>query len=564
MPTGSDAQAKSHRMLGEILVESGLITTEQLKQALAEKGYNERLGRVLMRLGYVTDRDITTALQNQLGITQVSGDLTVDRQVLTLIPEAMARRYKMIPVAREGRRLKVAMADPNNLNALDDLQLVTRLEVDVVLAGEREIEAALQKYFGLPELEKAFQEFQVVEDETLQLEEPGEANPDEAPVVRLVNNIIVRAVEEQASDIHIEPGQENVVVRYRVDGMLRTVMQLPRRSRASVAARLKILAQLNIAEKRLPQDGRIQIKYRDRNIDLRISTLPTVFGEKVVIRILDRSRRLNGFADLGLGGGNLERLATHIAANHGMILITGPTGSGKTTTLYAALEQLNTPEKNLVTIEDPVEYILPGVAQAQVAPQARFTFAAGLRSILRQDPDVIMVGEIRDGETAEIAVRAATTGHVVLSTLHTNDAAGAVTRLIDMGVEPFLVASSLVGVVAQRLLRVVCQHCRQAYEPEPDSIERSFLGMKPDGKVDLSRGKGCGYCGYTGYRGRTAIVEVLTVDTAIRQMIADRATADEITRAAVAQGMTTLMQDGIAKVLGGVTSVQELMRVAYV
>ena len=557
------APPKSHRLLGEVLVHSGVITAEQLARALAEKGPEERLGRVLLRLGYVTERDITTALEDQLGIAQISGTLSVDPQVLAVLPEMLARRYKMIPVAREGRKLKVAMADPNNLTALDDVRLVTGLDIEVLLAGEREIEAALQRFYGLPELERTFQEFQVVEEEALQLEDPAETSPDEAPVVRLVNNIIVQAIDEQASDIHIEPGRENVRVRYRVDGMLRSVMQLPRRSRTSIAARIKILAQLNIAEKRVPQDGRIQIKYREREIDLRISVLPTVFGEKVVIRILDRGRRKSGFADLGLTGGNLERFSGLIAATYGMILLVGPTGSGKTTTLYAALEKLNTPERNLVTIEDPVEYILPGVAQSQVAPQARFTFAAGLRSILRQDPDVIMVGEIRDGETAEIAVRAATTGHLVLSTMHTNDAAGAVTRLIDMGVEPFLVASSLLGVMGQRLLRVICRHCREAYRPEPDALERIFLGVGPEADITLYRGRGCGYCGQTGYRGRMAIAEVLAVDARVRQMIVDRATADDIKRAGVAQGMTTLMEDGVAKVMAGLTSVQELMRVTH-
>jgi len=554
---------KSHRLLGEVLVQSGVITAEQLSRALAEKGPDERLGRVLLRLGYVTERDITTALEDQLGIAQISGTLSVDPQVLALLPEMLARRYKMIPVAREGRRLKVAMADPNNLTALDDVRLVTGLEVEVLLAGEREIEAALQRFYGLPELEKTFQEFQVVEEEALQLEDPGEAGSDEAPVVRLVNNIIVQAIDEQASDIHIEPGGENVRVRYRVDGMLRTVMHLPRRSRASLAARIKILAQLNIAEKRLPQDGRIQIKYRDREIDLRISVLPTVFGEKVVIRILDRGRRKSGFADLGLTGANMERFSRLITATYGMILVVGPTGSGKTTTLYAALEKLNTPERNLVTIEDPVEYILPGVAQSQVAPQARFTFAAGLRSILRQDPDVIMVGEIRDAETAQIAVRAATTGHLVLSTMHTNDAAGAVTRLIDMGVEPFLVASSLRGVMGQRLVRLICRHCREAYRPEPGAVERIFLGVTPDADITLYRGRGCGYCGQTGYRGRMAIAEVLTVDATVRRLIVERASAEEITKAGVAEGMTSLMEDGMAKVTAGMTSVQELMRVAH-
>ncbi|HHW42822.1 MAG TPA: type II/IV secretion system protein [Desulfotomaculum sp.] len=560
----STAQPKPRRLLGDLLVETGVITRDQLKQALAEqRRSSERLGRVLVRMGFATERDITSALEDQLGIARVSGGLVADPQLLSLVPEQLARRYKVIPLAREGRRLRVAMADPTNLMALDDLRLVTGLEIDPLLAGEREIEAALQRYYGLPELEKAFQEFQVIEEEALQLEEPAEMAAEEAPVVRLVNNIIVQAIEEQASDIHIEPGPENVRVRYRVDGMLREAMQLPRRSRASLAARLKILAQLNIAEKRLPQDGRIQIRYRQREIDLRVSTMPTVFGEKIVIRLLDRSRKITGIQDLGFTGENLERFQQLLRGTHGIVLVTGPTGSGKTTTLYAALEQLNVPEKNLITIEDPVEYILPGITQCQVATKSHFTFATALRSMLRQDPDVIMVGEIRDGETAEIAVRAATTGHLVLSTLHTNDAAGAVIRLIDMGVEPFLVASSLLGVVAQRLVRLVCRQCRQAYEPAPDDMERLFLGVPPDRPLTLYRGRGCGYCGQTGYRGRVAIAEVLVMNSALRQMIAARATADELLKAAVAGGMTTLREDGVDKVLSGLTTVREVMRVTY-
>ncbi|OAT79872.1 type II secretion system protein GspE [Desulfotomaculum copahuensis] len=560
----STVQPKPRRLLGDLLVETGVITREQLQQALAgQRRSSERLGRVLVRMGFVTERDITSALADQLGIAQVGGGLVTDPQLLALLPEQLARRYKVIPLAREGRRLKVAMADPANLMALDDLRLVTGLEIDALLAGEREIESALQRYYGLPELEKAFQEFQVIEEEALQLEEPAEVAADEAPVVRLVNNIIVQAIEEQASDIHIEPGPESVRVRYRVDGMLREAMQLPRRSRASLAARLKILAQLNIAEKRLPQDGRIQIKYREREIDLRVSTMPTVFGEKLVIRLLDRSRQITGIKELGFTGENLERFQRLLRGTHGMVLVTGPTGSGKTTTLYAALEQLNTPEKNLITIEDPVEYLLPGITQCQVAPRARFTFAAGLRSMLRQDPDVIMVGEIRDGETAEIAVRAATTGHLMLSTLHTNDAAGAVVRLVDMGVEPFLVASSLLGVVAQRLVRLICRHCREAYQPAPDSIERTFLGIPPEKPLTLYRGKGCGYCGRTGYRGRVAVAEVLVVDGPLRQLISTRAGADELQKLAAAQGMTTLREDGAAKVLSGLTTAREVMRVTY-
>ena len=557
--------SKPRRLLGDFLVETGIVTQKQLQEALAEqRRSNERLGKVLVRLGFAAEREITSALEEQLGIAQVSAGLVTDQQLLSLVPEQLARRYKVIPLAKEGSRLKVAMADPTNLVAVDDLRLVTGLEIIPLLAGEREVEGALQRYYGLPELEKAFQEFQVVENEALQLEEPSEVAADEAPVVRLVNSIIVQAIEEQASDIHIEPGPENVRVRYRVDGLLREAMILPRRSRASLAARLKILAQLNIAEKRLPQDGRIQIRYREREIDLRISVMPTVYGEKVVIRLLDRSRQLTSLKELGFNAENLTGLHKALQSSHGLVLVTGPTGSGKTTTLYAVLRELNKPDKNILTVEDPVEYMLEGITQCQVNPKTGFTFAAALRTMLRQDPDIIMVGEIRDAETAGTAVRAATTGHMVLSTLHTNDAVSAVSRLLDMEVEPYLLASSLLAVVAQRLVRLICRHCKETYGPGPDSFERALLEAAPDEPLVLYRGRGCGYCGRTGYRDRTSIQEVLIVTRELRELIAGRAPLEHLRRLALAQGMTSLRADAVQKVRQGVTTVAELIAATYV
>lgn len=556
---------KFRRQLGNLLVETGVITHQQLIEALAEQRRGgERLGRVLVRLGFVTEREITSALEEQLGIAQVPAGLITDQALLSLVSEQLARRYKVLPLAREGRRLKMAMADPTNLVAIDDLRLVTGLEIIPLLAGEREIEIAIQRYYGMPELERAFQEFQVVENDALQLEEPSEAAADEAPAVRLVNTIIVQAVEEQASDIHIEPGPENVRVRYRVDGLLREAMTLPRRSRASLAARFKILAQLDIAERRLPQDGRIQIRYREREIDLRISTMPTVFGEKVVVRLLDRSRQLTSLEELGFGAYNLACFRQTLKSAYGLALVTGPTGSGKTTTLYAALRELNRSEKNVISIEDPIEYMLEGVTQCQAAPRTGFTFAAALRAMLRQDPDVILIGEIRDPETARTAVQAATTGHLVLSTLHTNDAASAIARLLDMEVEPYLAASSLLAVVAQRLVRLVCRHCRETYEPEPDSLERTFLEASPEEPLVLHRGRGCGYCGRTGYRGRTCIHEVLIVNREMRELIARRAPVDQLRRAAVAQGMITILKDAAQKVRQGLTTAQEAIAATYV
>lgn len=557
----SGAPRRVPRRLGDVLVSNGVITPEELQKALAEQEKTrEHLGRILIRLGYATEREVTSALAEHLGLPQVEFLRVSEPGVLTVLSEQQARRYKAFPLERKGNRLKIALADPTNPQVIDDLRLITGLEIEPFLAGEREIEGAIQKYYGLPGLEKAFQEFQVLEAETLQLE-PEETALDEAPAVKLLNSIIVQAIEEQASDIHIEPTVTSVRVRYRVDGMLREVMELPRRARASLAARVKILAQLDITERRLPQDGRIQIRYQNREIDLRVSTLPTVFGENIVIRLLDKERRPQDLAALGFAAENLARFERIINSAYGLVLLTGPTGSGKTTTLYTALRRVNTPEKKIITIEDPVEYVLEGINQCQVAPKIGFTFATGLRAMLRQDPDIIMVGEIRDLETANIAVQAAVTGHLVFSTLHTNNAVGAVIRLLEMGVEPFLVASSLVGVVSQRLVRVLCRHCRETFAPAPISPERAFLGVGPGEPVVLCRGKGCGYCGRTGYRGRISVQEVLVLTPEFRKLVTAGASADEMEKLAVAQGMATLREDALRKVGQGITSVSEVARV---
>jgi len=483
-----------------------------------------------------------------------------DAGLLILVPEQAARRYRVFPLRREGRRLTVAMSDPANLMAIDDLRLLTGLDIEPLPAGDLEIEGAINRYYGIPELDEAFRDFQTAGQGPVAVDRSEEANPNEAPVIRLVNNIILQAVDERASDIHIEPGPGDVRVRFRVDGMLREVMRLPRGASASLAARVKILAELNIAERRLPQEGRIQIRCREREIDLRVSLLPTIFGEKVAIRVLDRSQLVSDIAGLGFSAANLERFRRILRAGYGMILVTGPTGSGKTTTLYAALHQIHQPERNIITVEDPVEYVLDGITQCQVRPKIGYTFAVALRALLRQDPDVIMVGEIRDAETAQIAVRAAITGHLVLSTMHTNDAAGAITRLVDMGIEPYLVASSVLGVVAQRLVRVICPHCRESYSPGPSSAERAFLGLGADDPLVLYRGRGCDYCGRTGYRGRTAVQEVLLVDRGIRELITAGAPAHEVRLAAREKGMVELRDDAARKVLDGVTTVSEVAR----
>jgi len=554
------------RPLGDILVEYNLITPAQLEEALkAQRETGERLGEALVRLGYVSEDDILEVLEYQLGIPRVSlADRPLSPDLVRSLPESVIRRHKVLPLRKEGGILTVAVADPLNVVALDDLRFATGLEINPVMARHREIEEALERCLAAPEMGRAVQELAMgIPEEETRPARAEEAAAEDAPVVRLVNSLLSRAIAEKASDIHIEPQEQGMRVRYRIDGSLREIMQLPKRVQALVTSRIKIMANLDIAEKRVPQDGRIQLRQDERDIDMRVSTMPAVFGEKIAIRLLDKSSILLNLDQLGFSSQNLARFNTLIRRSYGMILVTGPTGSGKTTTLYAVLNELNTPEKNIITIEDPVEYTLPGINQTGINPKAGLTFAAGLRSILRQDPDIIMVGEIRDAETAAIAVRAATTGHLVLSTMHTNDAAGAFARLIDMGVEPFLVASSVLGVVAQRLVRVVCPRCREAYELPPDTPEYAFLGVNYDKPVRVFRGRGCAACGYTGYKGRTSIQEVLVVTRSIRALINAKAPAGEIRRRALEEEMVPLKEDGIAKALEGVTALQEVMRVAY-
>ena len=555
-------QKTPQRQLGEQLVERGLITREQLWEAMrVQSRTGESLPRVLVKLGMVSPEDLGE--RTERAAVSLSD---LDESVLKTIPEQMVREYRVLPVKRQGNRLLVAMVDPSNLLVLDNLRLITGCDIEAVAVNEKEIDAAITKWFGIPEIEKAFQEFDVLAggeepEETVALEEEM---VEEAPIVRLVNSLFMQAIEMDASDIHVEPREGGVRVRFRIDGMLREIMTLPRKVRAAMLSRIKIMADMDIAEKRRPQDGRIQIRFSRREIDMRVSTLPTVYGEKIVTRLLDKGKMQNyKVAQLGFSPYNLERFMRLLRNAYGIILITGPTGSGKTTTLYAALNELNTVEKNITTVEDPVEYMLPGINQTQVNVKAGMTFAEALRSILRQDPDIIMVGEMRDSETAEIAVRAATTGHLVLSTLHTNDSAGAIPRLIEMGVEPFLVSSAVLGIVAQRLVRTVCPNCKEAYQLPADAWEREFMGVPPQETVTLYRGKGCELCGGTGYKGRMPIHEVLPVSSSLRTLIVSRAGADVIKRRAIEEGMITLKEDGIRKAREGLTTVEEVMRVAY-
>lgn len=551
----------SKKLLGEQLVEKGLISRDKLWEALrVQSKTGEKLGRVLVNMGLVTEEHIEEAMGSRRESLK-----NIDPEIIRIIPEQLVKRHNVIPLRKEGNKLVVAMTDPLNVVAIDDLRLVTGLEIEPVPAEKREIKSAINKHFGMTfyeASEKYDPGLAGYERRALSLEEENRAN--DAPVIRLVNSLFIKAIEDNASDIHIEPNETGLRVRYRIDGVLKEVMQLPRKVRAAAISRIKIMSDMNITEKRIPQDGRTRLRLGQKEYDLRVSTLPTVYGEKVVTRILDKTG-IAGFTleQLAFLPENLKKFQEALRNSYGMVLITGPTGSGKTTTLYTALNRLNSIEKNIITVEDPVEYMLPGINQTQVNVKAGMTFAAGLRSILRQDPDIIMVGEIRDTETAEIAVRAANTGHLVLSTLHTNDAPGAITRLVDMGIEPFLVASSVLVVVAQRLVRRICPHCKESYQLKGDAPEKMFLGVGPEEEVTLYRGVGCNKCGNIGYRGRLPIHEVLTVNAKLRSLIIDNAPVDRVREKAFAEGMISLRQDGIEKAKRGFTTIQEVMRVAY-
>jgi type IV pilus assembly protein PilB len=559
--------SRRRKLLGEVLVEAGLITEAQLGEAMTlQKQSKERLGRVLIGMGVGTEKDIALAIAKQLGLEFVDlDDVVPDEQALLALPEHLARRYQLLPLGVKEGRLVVGMVDPLDIIAIDDVRRQVGQEIQTVVVAHDGFLRVLNQYPALDDGVKAMiQEIKADQSDEMELESLRKL-VDEAPVVRLVNVIVLQAVRQRASDIHIEPQEARVRVRYRIDGSLYNVMTPPRHIHAAIISRIKIMAEMDIAERRLPQDGRIQLKVENRDIDLRVSTIPTVFGEKVVMRILDKGQTVVGIEKIGLVAENRERFENMLTKPYGILLLTGPTGSGKTTTLYTILNKLNSTETNIVTIEDPVEYQLSGINQVQVNPRAGLTFANGLRSFLRQDPDIIMVGEIRDEETARIAIHAALTGHLVLSTLHTNDAPGAVTRLVDMGIEPFLVASSLIGVIAQRLVRVLCERCKQAYTPPADVLNRLGAPMlTADGQVPIYRPMGCEVCTKIGYRGRSGIFEIMLIDDAIRNLITQRASIADIKAQAVKGGMWTLAEDGLEKVILGVTSPEEVLDVVFV
>jgi type IV pilus assembly protein PilB len=550
--------------LGTLLLERSLVTREQLDAALAEQSRSGKsLGRVLIELGAVQESDLVATLAAQIGLEFVDlAEHAIDPTAAGTISDALARRYQALPIEWDGDVLVVAMADPSNVLAIDDIRSVTGSDIRAVVSTRSAIDAAIDRTHRLDnDVEDVTSLALDDAQDEMDLAAVREVTED-APIVKLANLLIRQAIQDRASDIHIEPTEKDVRVRYRIDGVLHEIMRSPKRVQAGLVSRLKIMADLNIAEKRVPQDGRVSAVIGGRQVDLRVATLPTVYGEKVVMRILDKGTALLDLADLGFLPNTYERYATVFHKPYGTILVTGPTGSGKSTTLYATLNQLNDPAKNIITVEDPVEYRLAGINQVQVNPKAGMTFAAALRSILRSDPDIVLVGEIRDRETATIAMEAALTGHLVLSTLHTNDSASTPTRMVEMGLEPYLVSSSVDCIVAQRLARRLCDRCKEPYAPS--SAEFAAMGWDLDVEEvpsELYRPVGCGACGKTGFYGRFALHEVLLVTEDIERLIAERANSADIKKVAIAQGMTTLRQTGLAQVRNGVTSVDEILRV---
>jgi len=566
-PEVADNKKAGVDKVSDVLVYQGKVSEEQVRLALETQKNNPRqdLGKILLSLGFISGADLAEAQAQRLGLDFVElTERDFDRDVVALVPERLLRKHGAIPLRiSRSRHLVVAMSDPSNLYALEDLRIISGYQITPVVASEDEIRNMQSKIFATGErITKILEEAagDGAEDDT-ELDLGIDAGPDEKPIIRLVSSILQHAVGDGASDIHIEPQAREVTVRFRVDGVLREVMSIPPKLQHSVTARVKLLAELNIAEKRLPQDGRFSVKIDDQKINFRVASLPTAYGEKVVLRLLDTANVEVDLAKLGFEQRDYERFEAVFRRPYGATLVTGPTGSGKSTTLYATLRELNSPEKNIITVEDPVEYKIPGLNQVQTNPRIGLTFASGLRNILRTDPDIVMIGEIRDKETAKISVEAALTGHLVLATLHTNDAPGALSRLTDMGVEPFLTSSAVDCVIAQRLVRKLCERCK-----EPVEIEREILeGMEfpfplASEGLHFHKAAGCHRCGGSGYRGRTGIYEVMVITEEIRKMILLRSSADEISRVAESQGMVRLRDDGLLKAARGVTTIEEALK----
>jgi type IV pilus assembly protein PilB len=563
--------------LGEILVRDSLISAEQLKQALEhQKRDGGRLGTVLVKLGLVSDEDITAVLSRQYGVPSINLKFyEVDPSVIKLIPQETAVRYQIVPLSRVGSTLTIAMTDPTNVFAMDDIKFMTGFNVEPVVASETAISEAIGKFYGavesVEELDKVMKDL-AGEDAALELTQEEadmdlaslERAAEEAPIIKLVNLILTDAVKRGASDIHVEPYEKEYRVRFRIDGVMQSVMTPPLKLKDAITSRVKIMAKLDISEKRLPQDGRIMIKYikdgRKKELDFRVSTVPTLFGEKVVMRLLDKENLRLDMTKLGFEQESLDKFTKAILRPYGMVLVTGPTGSGKTNTLYSSVARLNTPDTNIMTAEDPVEFQLPGINQVQMKEQIGLNFASALRAFLRQDPNIILVGEIRDFETAEIAVKAALTGHLVLSTLHTNDAPSTISRLMNMGIEPFLVATSVNLIAAQRLVRRICSQCKEAMNLTPQALIDAGYTPEESKTTTVYHGRGCGTCNNTGYKGRVALYEVMDVTDELKELILVGASALELRKKALEMGMITLRRSGLIKIAAGMTTLEEVIR----
>ncbi len=563
--------------LGEMLLKAGLITQDRLQEALAaQKKNGGKLGYNLVKLGYVKEDDITQLLSEQYGVPSINlRHFEIDETVITLIPSEVAQKYLVLPVNRTGATLTIAMADPTNVFAMDDVRFMTGYTVEPVVASEIAIREAIEKYYGSThalELKKVMDEMAEAEAEALELLDDEEeldvheleAATEEAPVVRLVNIILTDSIKKTASDIHIEPYEKDFRVRLRIDGVLYEIMHPPMKLKDAITSRLKIMAKLDISEKRLPQDGRIKIKMKlqgkSKEMDYRVSVLPTLFGEKIVLRLLDKDNLVLDMTRLGFESESLVKFERQILKPYGMVLVTGPTGSGKTNTLYSSIARVNTPETNILTAEDPVEFNLHGINQVQMKEQIGLNFATALRSFLRQDPNIILVGEIRDFETAEIAVKAALTGHLVLSTLHTNDAPSTINRLMNMGIEPFLVATSVNLICAQRLVRRICRECKDEIHMPAQALADVGFPIEEAPRLKLYKGRGCANCNNTGYRGRVGLFEVMEITDEIRELILSGASAMELRRKAIDEGMLTLRASGLQKLREGHTTVEEVVR----
>jgi len=555
---------RKKREIVDLLVEKKMVTTEQIAAANKEiKKTGLTLDKALIKLGFITEEDVAYTMAEDLGVPFMDiREYILDPKVMGVITENMAREYKAVPVFRVKDTLTVAMVNPKDIVAIDEIRNKTKCSnIEAVLGSKEAIMKTVDQYYsgvakfddvlkGIAKGEAAALKDDVGVKELTQMAE-------EAPIVKLVNLLILEAVKVRASDIHIEPDETLTRVRYRIDGVLREINTTPKHLQQAIASRVKLLSRMDISEKRKPQDGKIEMKLEDKSLDMRVSTCPTVHGENIVIRILDKSSVMLGLGDIGFSEDDLKKYDELIHRPHGIVLVTGPTGSGKTSTLYASIATINSIEKNIVTIEDPVEYQIPLIRQTQVNPKIGFTFAEGLRTFLRQDPDIIMVGEIRDRETGEIAVQASLTGHLVFSTLHTNDSSTAVTRLMEMGIEPFLISSTLSGVLAQRLVRVICKRCKESYTPPADVLKR--LGFKE--KINFYKGKGCTKCNYSGFAGRLGVFELLILDDKMKELIVKKVSGDEIKKLAIERGLRTLFQDGMEKIKKGITTPEEILRV---